>query len=161
MQWRRNWALKQVCCKYFTSPRNRNEGKGLLHKENGSDQSTALRVEGLLWGVPEHILSMAPWRCTRCCSWYFLANIREKGWPARVHFPHLSHYSVWGLDQEPLPPIPVGHREEVVGWHRCARQVVSLQECTPRKSICSRMANTPIHMDVKFFTSTAICCPRQ
>lgn len=167
----RNWASKQVWCKYSTTPRSRSERKGLFHKVSVNDHSTGMRVKGLLWGCPEHICSMTPWRCTRCCSWYLLANTREKDWPARVCFPHLLHCSVLGLDQE-SSPISVGHREEVVGWRRCARQGLSLQEwchCTEgttslSQEICVWLPaqGWQIHQFTWVLNSSAfaICCPR-
>lgn len=137
-----------MCGKYSTTPRSRSERKGLFHKDSGSDHNTAMGVEGLLWGVPEHVLSMALWRWTGCCSWYLLAKPEKKAGLQECALLTCPIVQCW----EPLPPIPVGHREEVLGWHKCARPGVSPQECAegvtgPSQEICVRLPSQgwPIH----------------
>lgn len=129
---------QQARVKCLATPRSLNKGKGLLHKESGNNHSIAMSTESLPWAVPEHILSMAHWRCTRCWFQCSFANTREKGGPARVCFPHLLPFLV----SVPGQSTSVHPREEVLGWHSSVRWEVSLRELAgeafnPSQEICA------------------------
>lgn len=146
-------------CKYSTTPRSRSEGKGLFLNTPCSEHWRRVALTtAQLWGwrfCSEMFQNTSsPWHCGDIpgVALDICLQIPERKAGLLECFPHSPHCSVSGLDQEPLTPIPVGHKEEVVGWHRCARPVVSLQECAegvtgPSQEICVWLSaqGWPVH----------------